>query len=68
MRLLKYSFADSIVLNRKIPVVTGAVVIFLVIIDLLMTRQILPYNNDTEFTMFILTVTIGYGIGSFMLL
>jgi hypothetical protein len=33
-----------------------------------MTRQILPYNNDTEFIMFILTVTIGYGIGSFMLL
>jgi hypothetical protein len=68
MRLLKYSFADSIVSNRKIPVVTGAVVILLVIIDLLMTRQILPYNNDTEFIMFILTVTIGYGIGSFMLL
>ena len=68
MRLLRYSFADSIVSNRKIPVVTGAVVIFLVIIDLLMTRQILPYNNDTEFIMFILTVTIGYGIGSFMLL
>ena len=33
-----------------------------------MTRQILPYNNDTEFIMFVLTVTIGYGIGSFMLL
>jgi uncharacterized membrane protein len=68
MRLLKNGIADSIVSNRKIPIVTGAVVILLVIIDLLMTRQILPYNNDTEFIMFILTVTIGYGIGSFLLL
>jgi hypothetical protein len=61
-------FADSIVSNKKVPVVTGAVIIFLVIIDLLMTRQILPYNNDTDFIMFILTVVIGYGVGSFILL
>jgi hypothetical protein len=66
--MLKYSFTDAIVSNRKIPVVTGAAVIFLVIIDLLMTRQILPYNNDMEFFMFALTVTFGYGIGSFILL
>jgi hypothetical protein len=68
MRLLTYDFADSIVSNKKVPVVTGAVIIFLVIIDLLMTRQILPYNNDTDFIMFILTVVIGYGVGSFILL
>lgn len=68
MRLLTYGFADSIVSNKKVPVVTGAVIIFLVIIDLLMTRQILPYNNDTDFIMFILTVVIGYGVGSFILL
>jgi len=61
-------FADSIVSNKKVPVVTGAVIIFLVIIDLLLTRQILPYNNDTDFIMFILTVVIGYGVGSFILL
>jgi len=68
MRLLTYGFADSIVSNKKVPVVTGAVIIFLVIIDLLLTRQILPYNNDTDFIMFILTVVIGYGVGSFILL
>jgi hypothetical protein len=54
--------------SRKIPVITGAVMISIVIIDLLMTRQILPYTNDTEVIMFILTVVIGYGIGSWILL
>src|ERR671913_1154073 len=33
-----------------------------------MTRQILPYTNDSEVIMFILTVVIGYGIGSWILL
>jgi hypothetical protein len=59
---------SSITMNRKIPVIVGAVVTFLVIIDLLMTRQILPYNNDSELLMFILTIIIGYGIGSWVLL
>jgi hypothetical protein len=54
--------------NRKIPVLTGAAIIFVVIIDLLITRQVLPYNNDIEVVMFILTVFIGYGIGSWILL
>jgi hypothetical protein len=66
--MLKHRFADTIISNRKIPVITGAAIIFIVIIDLLMTRQILPYNNDMEVLVFILTVSFGYGIGSFILL
>jgi hypothetical protein len=66
--MLQHRFADIIISNRKIPVITGAAIIFLVIIDLLMTRQILPYNNDMEVIVFILTVVFGYGIGSFILL
>ena len=54
--------------NRKIPVIIGIIIIFIVIIDLLMTRQILPYTNDMETLMFILTVFIGYGVGSWLLL
>lgn len=54
--------------SRKIPVITGAVMISIVIIDLLTTRQILPYTNDIEVIMFILTVVIGYGIGSWIFL
>ena len=56
------------ILNRKITVVTGAVIISIVIIDLLMTRQILPYTYNMEVIMFILTIAIGYGIGSWILL
>jgi hypothetical protein len=59
---------SGILSNRKISVAIAAVVIFLVIIDLLMTRQILPYTNYTETVMFILTVIVGYGIGSWILL
>ena len=54
--------------NRKIPIIIGIIIIFIVIIDLLMTRQILPYTNDMETLMFILTVFIGYGVGSWVLL
>jgi hypothetical protein len=54
--------------SRKISVTVGTGVIFLVIIDLLMTRQILPYTNNMEVFMFILTVIIAYGIGSWVLL
>jgi hypothetical protein len=56
------------VTSRKTSIATGLSIIFLVIIDLLMTRQILTYNNETEVIMFILTVVIGYGIGSWILL
>jgi hypothetical protein len=58
----------SITMNEKIPVIVGAVVTFLVIIDLLMTRRILSYNNTSELLMFILTIFIGYGVGSWILL
>ena len=58
----------STLTSRKASVIAGFSIILLVIVDLLMTRQILSYNNDTETIMFILTVVIGYGIGSFVLL
>jgi hypothetical protein len=58
----------SMVTSRKVSVVVGIAIIFIAIIDLLTTRQILPYNNDTEAIIFILTIVIGYGIGSWILL
>jgi hypothetical protein len=65
----KDSFSQrSTILNRKITIVTGAVIISIVIIDLLMSRQILPYTYNIEVIMFILTIAIGYGIGSLILL
>jgi hypothetical protein len=58
----------SAVSSRKAAVLVGIVIIFLVIIDLLVTRQVLPSYKEIEITIFVLTVTIGYGIGSWILL
>ncbi len=54
--------------NRKIPIAIGIAIIFIVIIDLLMSRQLLPYDNITSTLMYILTLSGGYAIGSWILL
>jgi positive regulator of sigma E activity len=58
----------SVVSNRKISVIIGFAVTLLVIIDLLVTSQILPYISDTEMVIFILTILVGYGLDSWVLL
>jgi hypothetical protein len=60
----KLVLVNQLITNRKMAAGTGFAVIFIVIVDLLMTRQILAYTNFTEFVMFILTIVLGYGIGS----
>ena len=64
----KLVLVNQLIRNRKVATGTGFAVIFIVIVDLLMTRQILAYTNFTEFVMFILTIVIGYGVGSWVLL
>ena len=59
---------SSISSNKKIAVLIGIFIIFITIIDLLITRQLLPYDNNSQALMFISTVLIGYGIGSWILL
>jgi signal transduction histidine kinase len=53
---------------RQISVAIAAILIVLIILDLLMTRQILPYGTPSasivEIVLFVLTVIIGYGIGT----
>jgi positive regulator of sigma E activity len=58
----------GIVSKRKISVIVGFAVTLLGIIDLLMTRQILPYISDTETVIFIPTIFVGYGLGLWVLL
>jgi signal transduction histidine kinase len=58
----------SITNSKRAPVIIGISIIFLAIIDLLVTRQLLPYNNISQNLMFILTVLVGYGLGSWILL
>ena len=64
----KLVLVNQLIRNRVLATGTGFVVIFIVIVDLLMTRQILAYTNFTEFVMFILTIVVGYGVGSWVLL
>ena len=66
--LTKLTSAPVTVNSRKITVVIGLAIIFLVILDLLVTRQVLPYTTDVETTLFIATVVVGYGFGSWILL
>ncbi|CAN5335086.1 hypothetical protein BH18THE2_BH18THE2_08880 [soil metagenome] len=60
--------AASAISSRKAAVIAGILIIFLVSINLLVTRQVLPAYKDIEVIIFVLTVTIGYGIGSWILL
>ncbi len=59
---------SSVIISRKAAVLVGIVIISLVIFDLLFTRQVLPVYRDIEVILFVLTVLIGYGIGSWILL
>ena len=68
VNLAKLALASVTVNSRKITVVIGLAIIFLVILDLLVTRQVLPYTTDVETTLFISTVVVGYGFGSWILL
>ena len=54
--------------NNVLPLVLGISIIIIVIIDLLMTRQLLFYDSFSGNIMFICTITVGYGIGSYILL
>src|SRR5919107_6152663 len=54
--------------NKKIPVVISSAIVVLVILDLLATRQILYIDNDSEILLFTLTVFVGYGFGSWIIL
>ncbi|WP_161486305.1 sensor histidine kinase [Candidatus Nitrosocosmicus hydrocola] len=54
--------------DNVMPFVSGVLIIIIVIIDLLMTRQLLNYDSVSGNIMFICTIIIGYAIGSFILL
>ena len=67
--MLKFreNFLSSINVTRRAVIITASIMIVIVILDLLMTRQLLPYNTTSETIMFVLTVVVGYGIGSWIL-
>ncbi|HEX5186957.1 MAG TPA: hypothetical protein VFV86_08715, partial [Nitrososphaeraceae archaeon] len=54
--------------NRQLTIITAAVIVVLIILNLLATRQIIYLNNGGEIALFTLTTVFGYGIGSLILL
>lgn len=54
--------------NRKLTIITAAIIVVLIILNLLATRQIIYLNNVEEIALFTLTLVFGYGIGSLILL
>ena len=64
----KHSFLDSITGNRRVAIASGIVLTVIVIYGLLMTRQILFFDVNVETIFFIITVVVGYGIISWILL
>lgn len=59
---------NFLIADKKIPIVTSGVIVVLVVLDLLATRQILYFDNTYEIILFLLTVVVGYGAGSWILL
>lgn len=55
-------------LDNKLPLIFGISMIATVIIDLLMTRQLISYDSLSANFMFLITVFLGYGFGSYFLL
>jgi signal transduction histidine kinase len=63
-----FNLFTSLTRSRKAAIATAAVISILVIIDLLATRQVLYLDNTGQTTLFMVTVIIAYGIGSWILL
>src|SRR6478736_8150613 len=53
--------------SRKLAATTLGIILTIIIIDLITTRRILPYNNTSEDILFVVTIVI-ISIGSFILL
>src|SRR5262245_11255530 len=59
---------DSPVTFRKVAISTAGVLIVLAVFALLTTRQIIFFDNNLQTLLFLLVVTIGFGVGSWILL
>src|SRR5919206_1823337 len=57
---------------RETSIAIAAIIIILIILDLLMSREILPHGTASasivEIVLFVLTVIIGYGIGTWAII
>jgi len=63
-----YNSIASVLATRRVSICTAAAIMVLIIVDLFATRQIIYLDNTSEIILFTLTVIIGYGLGSWILL
>ena len=59
---------DSPVTLRKIAISVAGVLIVLAVFALLTTRRIIFFDDNLQTLLFLLVVTLGFGIGSWILL
>lgn len=59
---------DSPITFRKIAISVAGVLIVLAVFALLTTRQLIFFDNNLQTLLFLLVVTLGFGIGSWILL
>jgi signal transduction histidine kinase len=62
------SVLDSPATLRKVAISIAGVLIVLAVFALLITRQIVFFDNNLQTLLFLLVVTIGFGVGSWILL
>ena len=63
-----YTVLDSPVTLRKLAISVAGVLVVLAILALLTTRQIIFFDNNLQTLLFLLVVTLGFGVGSWILL
>ncbi len=64
----RQKFLESITGNTRVAIASGIVLTVIVIFGLLMTRQILFFDVNVETLFFVITVVVGYGVVSWILL
>lgn len=68
LRSRVYTVLDSPVTLRKLAISVAGVLVVLAILALLTTRQIIFFDNNLQTLLFLLVVTLGFGVGSWILL
>jgi hypothetical protein len=64
----RQKFLESITGNTRVAIASGIVLTVIVIFGLLMTRQILFFDVNIETLFFVITIVVGYGVVSWILL
>jgi len=54
--------------SRKIVLISAMAIIAVIIVDILATRQMVPYDASSGAAIFALNIVVAYGIGSYIIM